>query len=39
MLMHHTLECAKSRLNPASDWLVNGSLLLTRSFVKSICLV
>jgi len=25
MLMHHTLECAKSRLNPESHWSVNGS--------------
>ena len=33
--MHHTLECAKSRLNPESHWLVNGSFLLTESFVKN----
>jgi len=39
MLMHHTLECAKSRLNPESHWLVNGSFLLTESFVKIISLV
>jgi len=25
MLMHHTLDCAKSRWNPESHWLVNGS--------------
>jgi len=29
MLMHHTLESAKSRLNPESHWSVNGSFLLT----------
>ena len=28
------LECAKSRLNPESHWLVNGSFLLTENFVK-----
>jgi len=39
MLTHHTLECAKSRLNPESHWLVNGSFLLTENFVKGICLV
>jgi len=39
MLTHHTLERAKSRLNPESHWLVNSSLLLTESFVKIICLV
>jgi len=33
MLMHHTLECARSRLNPESHWLVNGSL--TESFCKN----
>jgi len=33
--MHHTLECAKSRLNPESHWLVNGSFLLTESFCKN----
>jgi len=32
MLTHHTLECAKARLNPESHWLVNGSFLL--SFCK-----
>jgi len=32
MLMQHILECAKSRLNPRSRWLVNGSFLLTESF-------
>jgi len=37
--MPHTLECAKSRFNPESHWLVNGSFLLTESFVKMICLV
>jgi len=39
MLMHHTLECAKSPLNFESHWLVTGSFLLTESFVKTICLV
>jgi len=39
MLMHHTLESAKSRSNSESDWLLNGSFLLTESFVKIICLV
>jgi len=39
MLMHHTLQSAKSRLNLESHWLVNGSFLLTGSFVKIICLV
>jgi len=39
MIMHHTSECAKSRLNPESHWLVNGSFLLTESFVKIICLM
>jgi len=39
MLMHHTLECAKSRLNRESHWLVNGSFLLKESFVKIICLM
>jgi len=29
MLMHHSLDCAKSRLNPESHWLVNGTFLLT----------
>jgi len=32
MLKHRTLECAKSRLNSESHWLVNGSFLLTESF-------
>jgi len=35
MLAHRTSECAKSRLNPESHWLVNGPFLLTESFVKS----
>jgi len=35
MLMHHALESAKSRLNPESHWLVNGSFLLTESFSKN----
>jgi len=35
MLMHHTLDCAKSRLNPESHWLVYGSFLLTESFCKN----
>jgi len=35
MLMHHALESAKSRLNPESHWLVNGSFLLTESFYKN----
>jgi len=39
MLMHHSLDCAKSRLNPESHWLVNGSFLLTESFCKIICLL
>jgi len=34
MLTHHTLECAKSKLNPESCGLVNGSFLLTESFCK-----
>ena len=29
------LESAKSRLNPESHWLVNGSFLLTESFCKN----
>jgi len=33
--MHHTLESAKSRLNPESHWLVYGSFLLTESFCKN----
>jgi len=32
MLMHHTLESAKSQWNPESHWLVNGSFLQTESF-------
>jgi len=39
MFMHHTSECAKSRLNPESHWWINGSFLLTVTFVKVICLV
>jgi len=35
MLMHHTLESAKCRLNPETHWLVNGSFLLTKSFCKN----
>jgi len=35
MLMHHSLESAKSRLNPESHWLVNGSFFLTESFCKN----
>jgi len=35
MLVHHTLDCAKSRLNPEGHWLVNGSFLLTESFCKN----
>jgi len=35
MLMHHTLDCANSWLNPESHWLVNGSFLLTESFCKN----
>jgi len=34
MLAHHTLECAKSSLNPESHCLVKGSFLLTERFVK-----
>jgi len=37
--MHHTLDCAKTRFNRGSHWLVNGSIWLTESFVKIICLV
>jgi len=33
--MHHTLESAKSWLNPESHCLVNGSFLLTESFCKN----
>jgi len=29
----------KSSLNPESHWLVNGSLLLTKSFYTNTCLV
>jgi len=35
MLMHHGLDCAKYRLNSESNWLVNGSSLLTESFCKN----
>jgi len=35
MLMHHTLESAKSRLNLQSHWLVNGSFVLTESFCEN----
>jgi len=35
MLMHHTLDCAKSRLHRESHWLVNRSFLLTESFCKN----
>jgi len=35
MLVHHTLDCAKSWLNPESHWLVSGSFLLTESFCKN----
>jgi len=38
MLTHHTLECAKSGLNPENHCLVNDSFLLT-VFAKSISLV
>jgi len=34
MLMHHSLDGAKSRLIPESHWLVNGSFLLTENFCK-----
>jgi len=34
MLTHHNLECAKSRLNPESHCLINGSFLLNESFCK-----
>jgi len=34
MLTHHTLECAKSGLNPENHCLVNDSFLLTESFCK-----
>jgi len=37
MPTHHTLECAKSRLNPEILGWLNGSFLLTESLVKSIC--
>jgi len=39
MLTHHTLECAKSGLNPENHGLANGSFLLTESFAKSVCLL
>jgi len=35
MLTHDSLDCAKSRLNSESDWLVNGSFLPTESFYKN----
>jgi len=35
MLMYHSLDCAKSRLNPESHWLVNGSFLLRERFCKN----
>jgi len=35
MLTYRALECAKSRLNPESHWLVNDSFLLTESFCKN----
>jgi len=42
MFMHHTLDCAKSRLNPESHWLV-GWLMVhfckQEDFVKIMCLV
>jgi len=34
MLTHHTLECSKSKLNPESHWLVNGSFSLTERFCE-----
>ena len=34
--MHHTLESAKSWLNPESHWLVNGLSLLTGSVCKPV---
>jgi len=34
MPMHHTLECAKSWLNPESHWLVNGAFWPAESFCK-----
>jgi len=34
MLTPYTSECANSRLNADSHWLVNGSFLLTESFCK-----
>jgi len=35
MFIHHSLESAKSGLNPESHWLVNGSFLQTESFCKN----
>jgi len=35
MLMRRSLDCAKSRLNPESHWLVNVSFLPTESFCKN----
>jgi len=34
MLTHHILKCAKSKLNPASHWLVNDSFLPREIFCK-----
>jgi len=34
MLMHDTLESAKSCLNPERHWLVKGSFLLTKFLWK-----
>jgi len=36
MLMHHTLDSAKSRLNLEIHWLVNSSSLLTGSVCKPV---
>jgi len=35
MLLHHSLDGAKYRLNSESDWLVNDSFLLTESLCKN----
>jgi len=35
MLLHHSLDGVKYRLNSESDWLVNDSFLLTESLCKN----
>jgi len=34
MSTHHTLECAKSRLNPESHWLVKWFIFANRKFCE-----